>query len=67
MTIGPAGEHLVLFASVMSKDRAAGRCGGGAVMGAKNLLAVAVCGNQKIERADQAAYQTSVKRGTGSS
>ncbi len=61
MTIGPAGEHKVLFASIMSEDRAAGRCGGGAVMGAKNLLAVAACGNQKIKHADQAGYQSAVR------
>jgi aldehyde:ferredoxin oxidoreductase len=36
--IGPAGEKLVLFASIMNdRDRAAGRAGVGAVMGAKNL------------------------------
>ncbi|SDP82608.1 aldehyde ferredoxin oxidoreductase family protein [Desulforhopalus singaporensis] len=61
MTIGQAGEHRVLFASVMSRDRAAGRCGGGAVMGSKNLLAIAVCGDLKIKKADQTAYQKAVK------
>jgi len=39
--IGPAGEHLVRFAGIISdRSRAAGRCGGGAVMGSKNLKAV---------------------------
>ncbi len=37
---------------LMSDDRAAGRCGGGAVWGSKNLIAVAVKGNQKVQAAD---------------
>ncbi len=41
--IGPAGEKRVRFASVMANDRAFGRGGAGAVLGAKNLKAVAVC------------------------
>lgn len=42
--IGPAGEHGVLFASVMNDGgRAAGRTGGGAVFGSKKLKAVVVC------------------------
>ena len=52
LTIGPGGENLVRYAGVMSGDRAAGRCGGGAVMGAKNLLAVAVKGTLGIPEAD---------------
>ncbi|HSM24484.1 MAG TPA: aldehyde ferredoxin oxidoreductase family protein [Anaerolineaceae bacterium] len=48
--IGPAGENLVLFASIMNdKHRAAGRSGVGAVMGSKNLKAVVVRGTQSIE------------------
>jgi aldehyde:ferredoxin oxidoreductase len=44
--IGPAGEHLVLFATIMNdKNRAAGRGGMGAVMGSKKLKAVAVRGS----------------------
>jgi aldehyde:ferredoxin oxidoreductase len=50
--IGPAGENLVRYASVQFDDRAAGRCGAGAVMGSKNLLAIAVSGNGKVEAAD---------------
>lgn len=51
--IGPAGEKLVLFATVMNdKDRAAGRSGLGAVMGSKNLKAVVVKGTNGIEVAD---------------
>jgi aldehyde:ferredoxin oxidoreductase len=51
--IGPAGENQVLFAAVMNdKDRAAGRGGLGAVMGAKNLKAVVVDGTQNVPVAD---------------
>ena len=51
MCIGPAGENLVKMAAVMSDDRAAGRCGPGAVWGSKNLIAIAVSGNAKIQPA----------------
>lgn len=47
--IGPAGENLVKYASIMSdgKDgRAAGRAGLGAVMGSKNLKAVVAIGSK---------------------
>lgn len=51
LCIGPAGEKMVKIAAVMSDDRAAGRCGGGAVWGSKNLIAVAVKGSRKVEAA----------------
>ncbi|MGD2178115.1 MAG: aldehyde ferredoxin oxidoreductase family protein [Anaerolineae bacterium] len=51
--IGPAGERLVMFASIMNdKHRAAGRSGVGAVMGSKNLKAVVVRGTQKVTLAE---------------
>ena len=40
--IGPAGEKLVRYAAIVSDRRTAGRCGTGAVMGSKNLKAVAI-------------------------
>ncbi len=40
-SIGPAGENLVRFACILSGSRAAGRGGAGAVMGSKNLKAIA--------------------------
>ncbi len=46
--IGPAGENMVNLACIMSKSRAFGRGGAGAVMGSKNLLAVAVKGSGEI-------------------
>jgi aldehyde:ferredoxin oxidoreductase len=55
--IGPAGERQVLFASIMcDHGRMAGRTGMGAVMGAKNLKAVAVRGTNPIPMFDLAKY-----------
>ena len=57
-SIGPAGENRVLMASVMAdKTRAAGRCGLGAVMGSKNLKAVAVRGTNGITIADHKKFK----------
>jgi aldehyde:ferredoxin oxidoreductase len=55
--IGPAGENQVLFACVMSDEgRAAGRSGVGAVMGSKNLKAIAVRGTHGLKVADKIAF-----------
>ena len=52
-TIGPAGEKLVRVASIINDHwRAVGRTGLGAVMGSKNLKAVAVRGSHDVEVAD---------------
>ena len=49
MTIGQAGENLVKYACIItSLVRAAGRGGGGAVMGSKKLKAIAVRGTRGI-------------------
>ncbi len=48
-SIGPAGENLVRFASIDCEDRQAGRGGLGAVMGSKNLKAIAVRGDKDIQ------------------
>jgi len=50
--IGPAGEKCVRFASIISEYRALGRGGAGAVMGSKNLKAIAVRGSQSIAIAE---------------
>ena len=43
LSIGPAGENLARFACIVSgRDHVAGRTGMGAVMGAKNLKAIAI-------------------------
>ena len=57
--IGPAGENLVLFSAIMNdKGRAAGRSGVGAVMGSKNLKAVAVRGKDKVVVRDKTGLKT---------
>ena len=49
LVIGPAGENLVRYACIIHDIKnAAGRCGLGAVMGAKNLKAVSFHGQAKI-------------------
>ncbi|MFN2281462.1 MAG: aldehyde ferredoxin oxidoreductase family protein [Anaerolineales bacterium] len=61
-SIGPAGENLVAFASIMHRGDALGRGGIGAVMGSKNLKAIAVSGKARPELADPDRYQEAVKR-----
>jgi len=59
--IGPAGENQVLFAAVMNDmHRAAGRSGVGAVMGSKNLKAVAVVGSGSVSSADNERFLSAV-------
>ncbi|MEL7564876.1 MAG: aldehyde ferredoxin oxidoreductase family protein [Dehalobacterium sp.] len=51
--IGQAGENLVKYAGILNDyNRAAGRSGVGAVMGFKNLKAVAVRGTKGVKAAD---------------
>jgi aldehyde:ferredoxin oxidoreductase len=53
--IGPGGENLVSFACIMNGlYDAAGRGGLGAVMGSKNLKAIAVRGHKTLKLADPA-------------
>jgi aldehyde:ferredoxin oxidoreductase len=57
-SIGPAGERLVRFASIMNdKNRAAGRSGVGAVMGSKKLKAIAVRGSGGVAVADSKRFR----------
>jgi aldehyde:ferredoxin oxidoreductase len=64
VAIGRAGENLVRFACIMDmSNRAAGRTGMGAVMGSKNLKAVAVRGAMKPPLADPAALKELAQRG----
>ncbi|MCW4038165.1 MAG: aldehyde ferredoxin oxidoreductase family protein [Candidatus Bathyarchaeota archaeon] len=56
-SIGPGGENLVKYASIMSDLYcAAGRCGMGTIMGSKRLKAVAVRGPPKVPIADEEAF-----------
>lgn len=59
--IGPAGERLVNVSTIIfDRARAAGRGGLGAVMGSKNLKALAVRGTKSIEIADPDAFMEAV-------
>jgi len=59
--IGPAGERMVLFANIMNEyGRAAGRTGVGAVMGSKNLKAIAVRGTGAVRVADVDAFRAAM-------
>ncbi len=54
-TIGIAGENLVKYAGIINDEgRAVGRCGMGAIMGSKNLKAIAVHGTNPVKIADAA-------------
>lgn len=55
LCIGPAGENLVRYSAVISDERAAGRTGMGAVLGWKNVKAIAVCGNHDTPVHDPSA------------
>jgi len=61
VTIGPAGENLVRYAGIFTDRHAAGRGGGGAVMGAKNLKAIAVRGDEKVAIADPDGFNRAVR------
>jgi len=67
VSIGPAGEKLVRYSSVMTDGGlgAHARCGGGAVFGSKNLKAIAARGHGDLTIADlegfRAAFQEYLK------
>jgi len=62
-TIGPAGENLVRYATIMtSMYHAAGRGGLGAVMGSKNLKAIAVRGSGSTVVEDEPALNAEIKK-----
>ena len=59
--IGPAGENKILFASIMiNYYNAAARGGAGAVMGSKNLKAIAVRGHGGITVAQPSDFRQAV-------
>ncbi len=59
LCIGPAGENLVRFAAVANdRNRVYGRCGPGAVWGAKKLKAIRVRGKERVAPADPERYKS---------
>lgn len=64
LTIGPAGENQVRFASLVNnKNRVYGRGGPGAIFGSKNLKAVVVSGDQAVSIRDEELFRTGVDQG----
>jgi aldehyde:ferredoxin oxidoreductase len=61
MCIGIGGEKLVNIACVMFEDRAAGRGGAGAVMGSKNLIAIAVKGTGNPQPQNKEGFAVALK------
>jgi len=63
MSIGPAGENLVRFASISNDySRNAARGGSGAVLGSKKIKAIAVRGTRDIPIADLKNFIKAVKK-----
>ena len=63
LLIGPGGENLVRFANIMNELRDAnGRGGLGAVMGSKNLKAIAVHGHNRINIQDNETVKRLAKQ-----
>lgn len=54
--IGPAGENISKISCIINEKRAIGRKGLGAVMGSKNLKAIAIRGTQAVPIADQESF-----------
>ncbi len=48
-SIGPAGENLVRYATISHDGRHAGRGGSGAVLGSRNIKAIALRGSKRAE------------------
>jgi aldehyde:ferredoxin oxidoreductase len=53
LTIGPAGDNMVSFATMLASENSVGSGGLAAVMGSKNLTAIAVNGDRKVDVADR--------------
>jgi aldehyde:ferredoxin oxidoreductase len=57
MVIGPAGERSVYYSCIIvDRFRAAGRSGGGAVLGSKNVKGIAVKGTKAVPAVDIASF-----------
>jgi aldehyde:ferredoxin oxidoreductase len=60
-SIGPAGENLSRMACIINERRAAGRKGFGAVMGSKNLKAIAIRGTGTVAIASRPKLKAALK------
>jgi aldehyde:ferredoxin oxidoreductase len=64
IVIGPAGENRVRYSVLASGNRVAGRCGFGAVLGAKNLKGIVAKGRRgrgKFKPADPRRFDRAIK------
>jgi aldehyde:ferredoxin oxidoreductase len=59
--IAVSGERGVKISGIFSDRRAAARGGGGAVMGSKNLKAIAIRGRERVEAADKDGFAAAVR------
>lgn len=59
--IGQAGENLVRIANIIHEERSASRTGMGAVMGSKNLKAVAIRGTKEVKLFDPDGFKQLAK------
>lgn len=62
LCIGPAGENLVKYSSIISDERAAGRTGMGAVLGWKNLKAITASGTKMVPIHDKEQTSQWIKK-----
>ena len=62
LCIGPAGENQVLYAGIISDERASGRAGLGAVMGWKNLKAITAAGSHTVSVYDKEKSKEWIKK-----
>jgi aldehyde:ferredoxin oxidoreductase len=60
--IGPAGERLSKMACIINERRAAGRKGLGAVMGSKNLKAIAIRGDKQVPVASETKSKEAIRQ-----
>lgn len=65
LTIGPAGERQVMFASISCGGRMFGRGGSGAVMGAKNLKAILLGGKEDMPWFNSKLFRDEIKKARG--
>lgn len=64
LVIGVAGENLVRYACAVSGERVAGRCGSGAVLGAKNIKAIVAYGTKRPEAVKPEALKKYLQKWT---
>ena len=64
LVIGPAGEKLVRYACAVSGERVAGRCGAGAVLGAKKVKALVAYGTKMPTVDNPQAFSKAIQKWT---